>query len=119
MKKSILIVEDEAIIALMLQSYLSSRNYTILGIARGGENAIEMVRTLKPDLVIMDVVIQGDINGIETCKNIKRFSTVPIIFLTGNSLELINNDKECDGIPVYSKPVLMEDLKKTIDQMLS
>lgn len=119
MKKSILIVEDESIIALGLQSYLSSQNYIVLDIVKDGKNAIEMTRTLNPDLIIMDVVIQGDINGVETCKKIKSFSNVPIIFLTGNSTEIIHNEIKCDGIPVYSKPVLMEDLKKVIDSILN
>lgn len=119
MKKSILIVEDESIIALGLQNYLSSQNYIVLGIVKDGEKAIEMTRLLNPDLIIMDVVIQGNINGVETCKNIKSFSNVPIIFLTGNSTEIIHSDIKCHGIPVYSKPVLMEDLKKAIDAILN
>ncbi len=118
MKKSILIVEDEGIIALGLQSYLMSKNYEVLGIVREGEKAIEMTKTLKPDLIIMDVVIQGDINGVETCKNIKSFSNVPIIFLTGNCTDIIKNDKKCEGIPIYSKPIIMDDLKLAIDNIL-
>lgn len=119
MKKTILIVEDEGVIALCLQSYLTSKNYDVLGIAKEGDKAIEMTRTLKPDLIIMDVVIQGDINGVETCKNIKSFSNVPIIFLTGNCTDIIKNDKNCQDIPVYSKPIIMEDLKLAIDNILS
>jgi len=118
MKKTILIVEDEGIIALGLQSYLTSKNYNVLGIVKEGEKAIEMTRALNPDLIIMDVVIQGSINGVETCKNIKSFSNVPIIFLTGNCTEIIKNDKKCEGIPIYSKPIIMEDLKLAIDNIL-
>jgi|GEM_PF-5844370 len=51
MKKSILIVEDESIIALDLQNYLTSQNYIVLGIAKEAGKAIEMVRTLKPDFI--------------------------------------------------------------------
>lgn len=119
MKKTILIVEDEGIIALGLQTYLTSKNFDVLGIAKEGVKAIEMTRALKPDLIIMDVVIQGDINGIETCKNIKDFSNVPIIFLTGNSADMIKNDEKCEGIPVYSKPIIMDDLKIAIDNILN
>ena len=118
MKKSILIVEDDGIIAFGLQSYLSSLNYIVLGIAKDGETAIEMTQNLKPDLIIMDIIIQGNINGVETCKNIKSFSSVPIIFLTGNCTEIINNEKNCLGMPIYSKPILMEDLKIAIDNIL-
>lgn len=118
MKKSILIVEDEGIIALGMQSYLSSLDYIVLGIAKDGETAIEMTRNLKPDLIIMDVIIQGDINGVETFKNIKSFSKVPIIFLTGNSTEIFHNEKKFLGMPVYTKPILMHDLKIAIDNML-
>lgn len=118
MKKSILIVEDEGIIALGLQSYLSSLNYIVLGIAKDGETAIEMTQNLKPDLIIMDIILQGNINGVETCKNIKTFSKVPMIFLTGNSTEFFDNEKKCQGMPVYTKPFLMEDLKIAINNIL-
>ena len=118
MIKSIFIIEDESIIALMLQRFLSSHNYNILGIAKEGAKAIELIRTLTPDLIIMDVNIQGDINGVDTFKIIKSFSDVPVIFLTGNSVEIINNEKMCQGIPILEKPVSLEDMKKTIDKIL-
>lgn len=117
MRKSILIVEDEAIIALMLQRFLSSLNYQIIGIVNEGLKAIEMTKTLKPDLVIMDVVIQGDMNGVETFKKIRNFSDVPVIFLTGNSLETIQKEEKCNSSEVFSKPILMEELKQTLSKV--
>lgn len=119
MSKSIFIIEDEGLIALMLQKYLISQNYVISGIAKEGLKAIEMVKALKPDLIVMDVNIHGDMNGVETFKIIRSFSNVPIIFLTGNTVEIITEDEACKGVPVFEKPISLTDLKKMIDKTLA
>ncbi len=86
MKKKILIVEDEAIIALNYKLALQN-NYEITGILDTGRGAIKAVKKSFPDLILMDIKLKGDMDGIETAQQIQRLQSVPIFFLSGNSDE--------------------------------
>lgn len=119
MKRSIVILEDESIIALMLKKFLISQNHCITGVTKDGATTVELVKNSKPDLVIMDVHIKGNINGIETYKIIREFCDVPAIFLTGNSSEIVNIEKINQNSYVLEKPVSLAELKRTIDKIFS
>jgi two-component system, OmpR family, KDP operon response regulator KdpE len=82
---SILVVDDEPQIRRVLRSTLSFRGYEISE-AKSGEEALELARKLKPDLILLDVNLPG-MSGIETCKEIRRGSKTPIIMLTVRSAE--------------------------------
>jgi len=82
---TILVVDDEAQIRRVLRSTLSFRGY-VLNEAATGEEAIELARKSKPDLVLLDMNLPG-ISGIETCRELRRFSAVPIIMLTVRNAE--------------------------------
>ena len=81
----ILVVDDEPQIRRVLRSTLSFRGYTISE-AASGEEALEMVRKLKPDLILLDVNLPG-MSGIETCREIRRSTDAPIIVLTVRNAE--------------------------------
>ena len=81
-KKKIFVVEDESIVSLEIQSRLKSLGYAISGAAASGDEAIRKVIDLKPDLILMDIRIKGDMDGIETAAEIKKIYDIPIIFLT-------------------------------------
>lgn len=113
--KKILIVEDEAIIALMLKKRLTSLNYNVIAIARTGIDAIEKAKEHSPDFIIMDVKINGEMTGIDAAREIKKFSDVPVIFTTGNSNINFNNEfKNFKGIEVLIKPIDFERLNKIL-----
>jgi diguanylate cyclase (GGDEF)-like protein/PAS domain S-box-containing protein len=78
----ILIVEDESIVALDIQSRLENSGYSIAGSVRTGEAAIELVEKLTPDLVLMDIQLKGKLDGIETAEIIRAQFNLPVIFLT-------------------------------------
>jgi CheY-like chemotaxis protein/DNA-directed RNA polymerase subunit L len=78
----ILVVDDEAIIILQLEKRLSSMGYSIAGMAASGEDAVDMARRLHPDLVLMDIVMPGDMNGIEAAKIITTELDIPVVFVT-------------------------------------
>jgi two-component system, OmpR family, KDP operon response regulator KdpE len=82
---SILVVDDEPQIRRVLRSTLSFRGYEITETS-SGEEALELVHKLKPDLILLDVNLPG-ISGIETCREIRRSSSVPIIMLTVRNAE--------------------------------
>ncbi len=77
----ILVVDDEAIITMQLEERLGAMGYTVAGTAVSGEDAIEKATTLKPDLVLMDIVMPGRLNGIEAAKSISGLD-IPVVFVT-------------------------------------
>jgi len=79
---SVLIVEDEIIVAADLQESLEQEDYNIVGIANNGLSAVELIRENDVDLVLLDINIKGDWDGIETSRQIARYKTVPFIYLT-------------------------------------
>lgn len=83
--RKILIVEDEGILALNLKMILSELGHEVLGISPTGEEGIRLAQDLCPDLVIMDIRLAGDIDGIEAATRIRQYSNTPIMFLTAHS----------------------------------
>ncbi|WP_322110968.1 diguanylate cyclase domain-containing protein [Steroidobacter gossypii] len=81
---SILIVEDEGIVAQDLMEALTRLGYRISGVASEGTQAVAMATQLRPELVVMDVSLRGDIDGIQAARMMQEQSQVPIIFLTGH-----------------------------------
>jgi two-component system, cell cycle sensor histidine kinase and response regulator CckA len=81
----ILIVEDDANSAFILRKILLRTDYTIAGVTASGEQALAMVRAAPPDLILMDINIQGAMDGVETATLIVREHDVPIIYLTAYS----------------------------------
>lgn len=84
-KKSILIVEDEAVSALDLSNILEGLGYQVAGTVATGEKAIEAVTRKQPDLILMDIHLGGKISGIDAAVTILRNHTIPIIYLTAYS----------------------------------
>lgn len=85
--KKILITEDEGIVALEIRETLENLGYYVVGEAQTGQEAIELARDNKPDLVLMDITLQGDMDGIEAAERIYNLYDIPIIFLTSHSDE--------------------------------
>ncbi len=83
--KKILIVEDESIVAMALKDTLQSFGYTVVGTAIRGTDAIRLANETWPDLILMDIRIQGAMDGIETAERINAFYDIPVIFLTAYS----------------------------------
>jgi CheY-like chemotaxis protein len=78
----ILVVEDEAIIALGLQRRLQRLGYLVPTTASSGEEAIELAEQQQPDVIFMDIGLRGEIDGIEAAKQIRARFDIPIVFLT-------------------------------------
>jgi CheY-like chemotaxis protein len=84
----ILIVEDEAITAMELEETLKKRGYNVIGTVSNGGTAIRIAKEKWPDMILMDIRIEGKIDGIETANQISLFHDIPIIFLTAYSDDL-------------------------------
>jgi CheY-like chemotaxis protein len=78
----ILVVEDEGIVALELRNRLQGMGYHIAGVADSGEHAIEKAARLKPDLILMDIKLKGQMDGVMAAEQIRINFDIPIIYLT-------------------------------------
>ena len=84
-KTKILIVEDEVLVAKDLQHTLQNLGYDVSAAVSSGPKAIESVEKEKPDLILMDIVLQGEMDGIETAKQIRSRFNVPVVYLTAHT----------------------------------
>jgi two-component system, cell cycle sensor histidine kinase and response regulator CckA len=82
---AILIVEDEAIVAADLENKLRQNGYEVGGIASQGLAAVELAQRLCPQLILMDIQLEGPLDGIEAAEMIHRQSDIPVVFLTAHS----------------------------------
>jgi len=86
MAVKILIVEDESIEAMDIKRALESFGYDVPHIASGGKEAVEIALATKPDLILMDIILNGNTNGIDAASRIKE-TNIPVIYLTAHSEE--------------------------------
>lgn len=116
----IYIVEDDPIIGADLADRLQDMGYQVAGPFADGESAYEHLSVRLPDLVIMDIRLEGDWDGIETARRIMARSAVPIIFLTSNSDDATFNEAKTTLPAAFlSKPYRGRDLKYSIELALS
>lgn len=118
---NILIVEDDPIIAADLQDRLEEMGYQVLGPVAIGERAPAFFdKASKPDLVIMDINLEGEWDGIETTRQLQAKHDVPIIFLTSNSDDATFKEaKQVKPQAFLSKPFRGRDLKHAIELAIS
>lgn len=113
---NILIVEDEPIIAMDLERLLSKLNFNVLTSVESGEEALEFIEEQLPDLILMDIQLEGDLDGIDTAHMISKKYPIPIIFLTSNTDErTFNRAKLAQPHAYLSKPFRILDIKHSID----
>lgn len=82
MATTILVVEDESIVRKDIERSLEKLGYKVVGSADTGEKAVSKALELKPDLALMDIMLKGDMTGIDAAEEIKRHIDIPVIFLT-------------------------------------
>lgn len=115
-KINILLVEDDPIIAADLQDRLESIGYDVLGPVASGEHALDFFESASPDLVIMDIQLEGAWDGIETSRRILARQAVPIVFLTSNSDDAtFRKAREVNPSAFLSKPFRGRDLIHAIE----
>lgn len=112
----ILIVEDERIVAADIQNRLESLGYEVVETASTGEQAVKAVEGLKPDLVLMDIMLKGDINGIQAAEEINAFFDVPVVYLTAFADEAtLQRVKTSQPFGYIVKPLEQRALHTTIE----
>lgn len=115
--KKVLIVEDELILAQLYKQVLSRMDIEIIGIATNSSDALQIVETNKPDLIFMDIMIEGDLDGIETTRQIQALYDIPVLYLTASSDPLSKKRaQETKFIDFLIKPVALDDLKNVLQR---
>lgn len=113
---SILIVEDEVLIALSLEVELKRAGYTVCGIATQGEEAVRMARDLHPDAILMDIRLAGNMDGFTAAQQIRAAQVVQIIFVSGYLDETnLTRAAEFNPLACMSKPVSFTRLKSALE----
>jgi YesN/AraC family two-component response regulator len=103
---TIMIVEDEVSIGLELEELLESNGYEVISGATTGLEAISMARTQCPDLVLMDIKLPGEMDGIITARLVRQELGIPSVFLTGyGKSEFIERAKAADPLGYILKPL--------------
>ncbi|MFA5363009.1 MAG: response regulator [Candidatus Omnitrophota bacterium] len=119
MKKNILIVEDEAIIAKSLKLCLGELGYHVFKPVSTGEAAVQSADKNSPDLILMDVRLRGLMNGYDAVTKIRLHSNIPVIYLTGgDQFQIDEKAKNTKPYDYIIKPFDIEVLEKKIRKLL-
>lgn len=115
-KKIALIVEDEFILSLLYDNLLQQLGFETEGPIISGKAAIEMAQKINPDLIIMDISLKGEMDGIQAMQEIRTFSNSPVIYLTANPFDCYKKRAEETGYSDFLiKPIEFEELKTAIN----
>jgi PAS domain S-box-containing protein len=115
----VLVVEDESVVAKDIQWSLKGLGYAICGWASSGEEAIQKARDLRPDLVLMDVVLKGDMDGVQASEHIRKNYNIPVIYLTAYADDhTLQRAKVTEPFGYILKPFEERELHTTVEVAL-
>ena len=120
-KPAVLIVEDESIVAEQLADAVRSQGFDVVGVSSSGRAAIEIAKERRPDVILMDVRIEGDLNGIETAIIIQGHfeENIPIVFLTAMPGSKYPVLAAVEPYIYVNKPIRDEDLIEALHRALT
>ena len=119
-KANVLVVEDERIIALELKDILKNLGHDVITIVSSGEEAVAKAGELEPDLILMDIMLQGEMDGIEAAAQIIKYFDIPIIYLTAYSGdELLARARQTEFYGYLIKPFCDRELDIAIQMALN
>ena len=116
-KIKVLIVEDETLLAKRYKDYLDNEVFEVSDIVRNAGDAIKSVTIKNPDIVLLDIILEGVMDGIELAKNIKNLADIPFIFITGHKQ---SKQRAWETFPAYFilKPIDKQNLNNCIEYAL-
>ncbi|RPI19008.1 MAG: response regulator [Ignavibacteriae bacterium] len=117
---SVAVVEDEGIVAMDIKKSLIALGYKVPFVADSGELVLENLKSVKPDLILMDVVLKGELDGIETAKTVYELYNIPVIFLTAFEDEnTLKRAMQLNNYGFLTKPFEDSMLKDVIQSLLT
>ncbi len=118
-KSRILVVEDEAIVAMGIRQKLEELDYEVVGTIFSGEDAVDTALREEPDLILMDIVLKGRMDGIEAASTIRKQVDIPVIYLTAYSDEaILKRARMTEPYGYIIKPFKKSELKANLEMAL-
>lgn len=116
MKKKVIIVEDDQLLALILKKMAASIDLEVLSVYQFGREAVEMIIRENPDIIFMDISLADDFNGVEVMEVIRNHTRSPVIYISGISSNSIkSNAKNIENSCFLSKPIRLTDLREAVE----
>lgn len=116
--KKILLVEDDFILALVHRKYLEKIGCEVIDSVTNGGDAITSALKNFPDLILMDIRLEGDMDGIDAMLEIQKQANTPVVYVTGNSEpSILERAKRTNMKGFLIKPLHLEDLKNIMDTL--
>lgn len=113
-------VEDETIVAADIQQQLRQDGYGLNPVARSGEEAVRLAGELLPDLILMDIRLQGSLDGLEAAKEIQRATRIPVVYLTAYPGIFLQEPSRMQNPNLcLMKPFAVSELRSIIEVALS
>ena len=113
---SVLIADDDVTTAMAFETALASMGYQVVGLAYSGIDAVQMAKDLRPDIILMDIVMPGEIDGITAAGEIKEKLGIPSIFLTGHAgKDLVERAKKAEPYGYIMKPAVDTQIRSAIE----
>lgn len=120
MNNRVLIVEDCHIQSTVVKKMLESEGFVVTDVCRSSEQALASVKIEQPDIILMDIYIEGEVNGIDTIKIIRESYPIPVIFITAlTRSELREEASAMKATHILAKPISKEELVSTIHNLLN
>jgi len=117
--KKAIIVEDNLILSILYQNMMNEMVFKTVGEIRDGETAVKLIRKYAPDVVIMDIQLEGEMDGIQAAHQIRDFTDVPILFITGNSDDHhFQRAKRVSNSSFLVKPINENMLKEAVNRLI-
>ncbi len=111
----ILLVEDDVVAGIFIKHVFKTTPHTVVKICRSGEEAVEAARKYHPDLILMDIMLETEMDGIEAAHQIRKFLQVPLIYCTAyNDQETIQRAQATNPTAFCFKPIRQEELMELI-----
>ncbi|MEI6210704.1 MAG: response regulator [bacterium] len=117
--RKMLIVEDDALVAMVLSRFLTRLGYTVCGPVVSGEEALEMVDREQPDGALMDVHLAGKLNGIQTVQALHAHRALPVLFVSGYPRTTLLQMGMSSGAVCLLKPVMRAELELALSDLFA
>lgn len=119
MGKSAIVVEDNIIPSLSLQAMLAKKGYTVTGAFTNGEKSISFIKENPPDVLLLDIRLIGNMNGLEVASEVRKFSKCPIIFISAlTDPETVTEASAISNSQMVSKPYTELSIEKALAKAL-
>lgn len=116
--KKVMIVEDDPLLSIVEEKMVEKLGYTVIGKAKSGEEALAKFKELNPEILIVDIQLEGKLDGIQTVAKLKQLCPdIPVIFLSGdNSASMLEYAEQVDYIDFLLKPVSANELSVPLEK---